>query len=131
MAEKTVPSVQENQTVAAKENTRSTNRYYYPPVDIFEHGNELVVIADVPGADKDQVKIGVKDGVLTVEAATAPQDHNGAIYKEFEWGDFYRQFELPDAIDQDKISAELKNGVLTLHLPKIEKSAKLIPIKVA
>ncbi|MBD3266112.1 Hsp20 family protein [bacterium] len=131
MAEATVPKVQEQQNVTPHESTRSQTRYYYPPVDIFDHEKELVVIADVPGTDKDNVDVKVEEGVLTIEAKPPVEEQNNLIYREFEWGHFFRQFELSEEINVENISAELKNGVLTLHLPKMEKPSKSIEVKVA
>jgi HSP20 family molecular chaperone IbpA len=131
MVEKTVPTVQESKEVAPKEGTRAESRYYYPPVDIFESGSKLIVIADIPGTEKEDVHVKVEEGILTVEANVSSQESGDTIYREFQWGNFYRQFEISDEIDSEKITAELKNGVLTLHLPKVEKASKLIEVKVA
>ncbi len=129
MVEKTIPSVQESKEMTAQDKTRSDNFYYYPPVDIFEHNNELVVIADVPGVDKENTNIKVEDNILTVDAKTCDASEGESICREFAWGNFHRQFELSDKIDENKISAELKNGVLTIHLPIVEKATKLINVK--
>ena len=131
MAEKTIQTMQDSQKVAPQESTRSENRFYTPPVDIFEKDKELVVIADLPGADKDSVSIKVENGVLTVQAAVMHKIPGDIIYKEFERGNFYRQFEISDEIDSNRIAAELKNGVLTLLLPKVEKPSKLIDVTVS
>ncbi len=130
MVENTVPSVQQKKEVTDKENTRSQGRYYFPAVDIFDHKNELIVIADVPGVDKENIKIRVEEGILTLEATHSDMSKGEPFYREFEWGNFYRQFKLSDEIDDDNISAEVKNGVLTIHLPKTEKASKLIDVKI-
>lgn len=130
MAEKTAPAVQESRAVSAKEGTRSETRYYYPAVDIYEQDDKLVVVADLPGADKDTVQIKVEAGILTVQASPDIPQKGDSIYREFEWGQFYRQFELSDEIDTEHIEAAMKNGVLTLSLPKVEKQEKLIEVKV-
>jgi HSP20 family molecular chaperone IbpA len=131
MAEKTVPAVQDQKQVAPQETTRSSSRYYYPAVDIFEHENELILVADLPGVIKENLNIHVDNNILTVEAAATQQSSGEPIYREFVGGNFYRQFELSEEIDSEKISAELKNGVLTLHLPKTTKEMKMIHVKVS
>ncbi len=119
--EKTVPQTQESQVPTTQEHSREDARYVTPPVDIIEYADKLVMHADVPGASKDSVKINVENNVLTLEANPVMEDSNEAIYREYQLANFYRQFEFSEQIDAEKISADLKNGVLTVHLPKVEK----------
>ncbi len=93
-----------------------------PAVDILDYGEKIVLLADLPGVKQDDVSINIEDRVLTLDAKTHAGMERGAIYSEFALARYYRQFELSDLVDQDKISAELKNGVLNLHMPKAEKS---------
>ncbi|RJP18632.1 MAG: Hsp20/alpha crystallin family protein [Candidatus Omnitrophota bacterium] len=121
MVEKTIPAVQEETAAPVKkESTRADAYYVAPPVDIYEEKDKLVLVADLPGSDKDSVKVDVENGMLTLQASTQSQSVGSPIYREFELVNFYRQFELSEKIDVDKISAELSNGVLYLHLPKVE-----------
>jgi len=129
MAEKTIPVTQNEQSSLSQETTRSSIRYATPPVDIYEELDRLVVVADLPGAERDTVKVNLENGTLTMEAATQPASMANPIYREFEMVNFYRQFELSEWVDSNKITAELKNGVLNLNLPKAEK-AKPKPIAV-
>ena len=102
--------------------TRDETLYIAPPVDIFETADALTVVADLPGVDKNDVGIRVEDSILTIKGRasyTAPAE---MIRQEFSIQGYYRQFQLSDEVDQDKISAECKNGVLTVTLPKAEKS---------
>jgi HSP20 family molecular chaperone IbpA len=121
MAEKTVPSVQP-ETVARREETRAHERYITPPVDIFETKDGLTVIADLPGVEQEALDVRVADGVLTLQGNTKHIAPGTPIAREYELLNFYRQFELPDAVDAERISAELKHGVLALHLPKKERA---------
>jgi len=121
MAEKTVPSVQP-ETAARREETREHERYITPPVDIFETKDGLTVIADLPGVEQQALDVRVVDGVLTLQGNTKHIAPGTPIAREYELLNFYRQFELPDAVDADRISAQLKHGVLALHLPKKEKA---------
>lgn len=111
--------------------TRETERYLAPPVDIYEKEDGLVVIADLPGVEKDGVNVQVERGVLTIEAKTSygiPQD---AVQREFGLTNYFRQFELNSEVDQSRISANLKHGVLTIELPKQEQAKpKQIEVKI-
>ncbi|MDP8245995.1 MAG: Hsp20/alpha crystallin family protein [Candidatus Hinthialibacter antarcticus] len=130
--EKTVPQTQEQRVPNTQECSREDARYVTPPVDIIEYKDKLVLQADVPGVAKDAVKVNVENNVLTLEANHAVDAEHEATYREYELANFYRQFEFSEQIDADKISAELKNGVLTLHLPKVEKvKPKQIPVAYA
>jgi len=102
--------------------TRDDERFISPPVDIYETGESLVVVADLPCVSKDNLEIRVDDSILTIQGNpkySAPPD---PIHGEFALANFFRQFSLSEEVDQDRISAQLKNGVLTIHLPKAEKA---------
>jgi len=102
--------------------TRDETRYVAPPVDIFETEDAIVVIADLPGVGKEDVDIRVDDGILTIKGKAKYSPPADLLREEFSLDGYFRQFQLSDEVDQEKISAETKNGVLTLHLPKAEKS---------
>lgn len=112
------------------ERTRS-GRFYRPNVDIFEKNDELLVRADVPGAAGSEIDIHFEGGELTIHAPAAPRQDAATNYllREYGVGDFYRTFTVSETIDAAKIHAEYKDGVLTLHLPKVE-AAKPRKIKV-
>jgi len=105
------------------ERTRS-GRCYRPNVDILELPDELLVVADVPGASGEDIDVKFEDGQLTIHAHVPqrqPEDTQYLLY-EYGVGDYYRTFEVSEAIDSGKITAEYADGVLTLHLPKAEAS---------
>lgn len=107
---------------ARAEGTRE-GPWFEPPVDIHETAEALVIRADMPGVLPEDVETDVKDSVLTITARTRPVSPDGAwkpIYAEYREGHYLRQFQLGQQIDQAKISASLKDGVLTLTLPKAE-----------
>ena len=108
------------QTEEPREPTRSDERFVAPPVDIYEDDHGLVVVADLPGADPNALDVRVERGVLTLQArAGAGQTAQGEpVYREYELTGFYRQFQLPEEVDAGRIQAELKQGVLTLRLPR-------------
>jgi HSP20 family protein len=111
--------------------TRDDAFYIAPPVDIFENENALIVVADLPGVDKDGVEIQVDDSILTIKGNAIYTQAATVLRQEFTLQNYYRQFQLSDEVDQSKISAESKNGVLTITLPKAEKSKpKQIKVKV-
>ena len=129
MAEKTVPvATAEESNLPA---TRDEGRYLIPPVDIYETEAGLTVVADLPGVKKEDLDIQVDDGVLTIRGKVTADSAGTALYQEYELMNFFRQFELSDEVDQEKIQANLSGGVLTLSLPKAEKAKpKKIAVKV-
>jgi HSP20 family molecular chaperone IbpA len=122
MAEKTVAARQADNTPASGEETRSQEKYITPPVDIFEKLEGLVVKADLPGVAKEALEVRVDNNLLTIRGKAAHAAAGQPIYREYTLVNFFRQFELNDKVDQSKISAELKHGVLTLGLPKAEEA---------
>lgn len=96
---------------------------FMPAVDILENVNEIIVLADLPGVDSKNLEVDLKDNQLTIMGRIDPieGEKEVSLYKEFNWGDYYRKFNLSDVIDQAKITAKMDNGVLRLTLPKVEK----------
>jgi HSP20 family protein len=94
---------------------------YTPRVDLMETEEESLLFADLPGVKPEDVDARFENGELIIDARCPPR-HQGAYYLLFEYGvgDFYRAFSISQHIDWHKIAAELKNGVLTVHLPKAE-----------
>jgi len=131
MAEKTVPMNQNTNLPTTQESTRSQARYVAPPVDIFEQDDQLVVIADLPGAYKDTISVNVENGILTLQAGAQNETPGDRIYREFEFVNFFRQFEISEQLDIENISGDLNHGVLTLRLPKAEQAKpKKIEVKI-
>lgn len=122
MAEKTVPTVPVEPAPARREETRAQERYITPPVDIFETKDGLTVVADLPGVERQGLDVRVADGLLTIHARTSHATPGTPVHREYELLGFFRQFELPEEVDADRIGAELKHGVLTLQLPKKAKA---------
>ena len=122
MAERTVAPYNGEKELQKKEETRSQERYVTPPVDIYETAEGLVVKADLPGVAKDGLDLQVENNLLTIRARANHAAPGDLLYREYELAHFFRQFELTDRVDQQRISADLKNGVLTLSLPKAEEA---------
>ena len=117
MSEKNLTTTKE--TAGSREATRSESRYVTPPVDIVETDEGLTVLADVPGLDEKSLEISVDQGVLTIEGKAA-FGSGELLWREYAMDGYWRQFQLPDTFDAGKAKAEIKHGVLTLHLPKAE-----------
>jgi HSP20 family molecular chaperone IbpA len=95
---------------------------FTPAVDIFETEKELTLLADMPGVKSENLTIGVNKNVLTMAGeVNAPEGENETdVLREYETGKYFREFTLSNEIDQTKIDAVLKDGVLRLILPKVE-----------
>jgi len=132
MAERTVAARTQEKTPSSREDTRSQERYITPPVDIYETPNGLVVTADLPGVAKEGLDVRVENHLLTIRGKAAHAAPGDPVYREYGLVNFFRQFELNEKVDQSKISAELKHGVLTLNLPKAEEAKpRKIEVKAA
>lgn len=119
--EKTTLQKREAESVGSGERTRP-GKVFMPAVDIFETDEELIVMADMPGADEKTIDVTLEQNVLTIQGrveALVPRGFD-LQYREYDSGDFWRSFKLGDAIDREKIDASYTNGVLKLRLPKVE-----------
>lgn len=94
---------------------------YIPAVDIYESEDALTLLADMPGVGPDNVTIDIRENQLTIRGNVTPEETKERfLLQEYGVGDYYRQFTLGRAIDQSKIEASMKDGVLMLKLPKAE-----------
>ena len=106
---------------------------WIPAVDIYETDDDVVVKAELPGVEKDQVGVEVRGGVLTLRGERKHEkDVKEENYHRIErgCGTFLRSFTLPASVEEDKVSARLTGGVLEIHLPK-KAEAKPKQIKIA
>jgi HSP20 family protein len=132
MVERTVAVPESQQVEASTEGTRTPERYITPPVDIYEMPESLIVTVDVPGVSQEDLDIRVDNNVLTIQGRAQHAVTDESTHREYELVNVFRQFELTDVIDQAKISADLKHGVLTLVLPKAEAAKpRQIPVQVS
>ncbi len=97
-------------------------RLFTPAVDILETDDAIRVLADMPGVRADGLNIDLRENVLTIHGTVGPTAGEGEriLMREYDTGSFYRQFQLSNAIDQARIDATLRDGVLHLTLPKAE-----------
>jgi HSP20 family protein len=123
--------VQQKREVEKKQERTVPARTYLPTTDIFETEQELTVVMEMPGVDRQNVEVTVENNVLSVSGRIDFSKYEGLqpVYTEYNVGHYARSFELSSKIDQGKITADLKDGVMTLVLPKAEE-AKARKIKV-
>ena len=116
--------VQEKREVEKKQESTVPARFFMPTADIFEAANALTVVLEMPGVDKSNVDINVEGGVLTIDGRLDFSKYEGMqpVYTEYNVGHYRRSFSLSNKIDQSKIGAEMKDGVLTITLPKAEEA---------
>jgi HSP20 family protein len=114
--------VQEKREVQQKQEGTVPARSFLPATDIFETDGSLEVVLEMPGVDRSNVNITVEDDALEVRGTIEFTRYQGLrpIYTEYPVGHYRRSFSLSHRIDQHKISAEMKDGVLTVTLPKAE-----------
>ena len=103
-----------------------------PSVDIYENENEILLFADMPGVHKDDITVNIENGKLAISGVRR-LDHQGVSnWEEFLDVEYVRSFSIPQTINVEDVEATLKDGVLTLHLPKSEAAKpRLIEIKAA
>jgi HSP20 family protein len=103
------------------ERTRA-RRCFVPRTDIYEVGDDIHVVADMPGVDDKSIDITLERNVLTINGYVEPDypDNYQLAYAEYDVGDYQRSFRLSDDIDREGIEATVKDGVLRLHLPKAD-----------
>ena len=127
MKEKTIPVKREEKDL----DIRQAERYIRPPVDIYEKEDSLVVVCDMPAVQKDHLNIHIDNGILTIEGKPEMKTQGEVIFNEFSLATFYRQFQINEDLDAEKVTADLKDGVLTVILPKAEKTKpRQIPVTV-
>lgn len=116
--------VQQKREVESKQEATIPARVFVPATDIFETDEALTVSLEMPGVDKDKVDVRVENDVLKIEGWIDFSRYEGLqpVYTEYNIGNFARSFQLSSKIDQDRISAELRDGVMTLVLPKSERA---------
>jgi HSP20 family protein len=118
----TTAATLEKETTRSDVQTTRSRRFYRPTVDILELPNELLVVANVPGATSGEIDVHFEDGQLTVRAPVRERQPEGTRYllREYGVGEFFRTFRVSEQIDASRIEAEYADGVLRLHLPKVE-----------
>jgi HSP20 family protein len=105
-----------------------------PAVDVFEEKDDVVVKAEIPGMDKDNIEVTLSDSTLTIKGEKKKEEEikeENYYRSERSYGSFVRTLELPKEVHADKVKAIFKNGVLEVRMPKTEEAkAKEIKVKV-
>ena len=116
--------VQEKREVDRQQEATVPARAFLPPTDIFESDDVLTIVMEMPGVGREDVDVNVENGVLRVEGRLDFSKYEGMqpVYTEYNIGHYRRSFSLSSKVDQDRISAQMQDGVLTLLLPKAEEA---------
>jgi HSP20 family protein len=124
MAEKQELQVQKKREQDQKQETTIPARVFVPTADIYESQDALTVILEMPGVDKNNVDVHVEKGMLNIEGRLELSKYQGLVplYTEYNIGHYARSFRLSSKINQSKIGADFKDGVLSLTLPKAEEA---------
>jgi HSP20 family molecular chaperone IbpA len=124
MAARQELQVQKKREQEKREETTIPARIFLPMADIYETQDALTVILEMPGVEKNNVDVRVEDGVLHVEGKLDLAKYRDLhpLYIEYNVGHYARSFQLSSKIDQNRIEAALKDGVLSLTLPKVEEA---------
>jgi HSP20 family molecular chaperone IbpA len=121
MADTSNPVTKDRTEAAQPERTRG-GLYFTPRVDIYETDKELTLFAEIPGVRPEDVDLHYEKGELVLHGKVRPrqQGRRAVLLREYEEGSFYRAFTIHESIDAGRIEAECKNGLLIVHLPKVE-----------
>ncbi|MBV9240025.1 MAG: Hsp20/alpha crystallin family protein [Xanthobacteraceae bacterium] len=124
MATQQEVQVQQKREVENDRESTVPARRFVPVTDIFETDQALTVVLEMPGIDKGSVDVRVENDLLSIEGQVDLSKYRGLapLYIEYNVGNYARSFQLSSKIDQDRITAELKDGVMTVTLPKAEKA---------
>jgi len=116
--------VQQKREVDKKTEGTTPGRVFVPVTDIFETPEALTVVLEMPGVDRDTIEASVENDVVTIEGRIDFTKYEGMqpVYTEYNVGHFARSFEISNKIDQSKISALMKDGLVTIVLPKAEQA---------
>ena len=121
----------EKKEVQVKQESTVPGKRYLQATDIVETEGELMLYMDMPGVEKDQIKVKLEKNILVVDGQVDSNLYSELkpLYTEYNIGHFTRKFELSNEIDQNRIGATIEEGVLKLTLPKVpEKQPKLIQV---
>jgi HSP20 family molecular chaperone IbpA len=116
--------VQKKRPVQSSEESTVPVNMFVPTTDIFETDDELRLLVEMRGVDKGNVDISVKDRILTIDGRIDFQKYAGMtpVYTEYNIGNFHRRFSLSNKVDASSIRAEMRDGLLTLTIPKSEEA---------
>jgi HSP20 family protein len=124
MASKQELQVQQKRELETKQEATGPSRTFMPTADIFEAEDALHVVLEMPGVEKDNINVSVRDGILSIDGRLDFSKYKDLrpLYTEYNVGNYSRSFRLSSVIDQNRIGAELRDGVLSLTLPKVDEA---------
>ena len=131
MASKQELQVQQKRELEKKQESTIPARVFLPTADIYEDEDALSVVLEMPGVERANVEVSIEDGLLKIGGRLDFSKYQDLqpLYTEYNIGNYSRSFSLSDKIDQSKIAAEMKDGVLSLKLPKAKQAkARIIQI---
>ena len=130
MARSQALEVQEKKELVSKQEKTVPALYYVPTTDIFETDDALTVVMEIPGVERQALEVNIENDVLRVDARIdfSKYEELEPLYTEYNVGHFTRSFTLSNNIDQQQISAQLDDGVLTLTLKKAKEA---VPRRIA
>lgn len=102
---------------------QTTSEGPYPPINVFQQGDDILAIIELPGIQKDSLQIQAKENTIRIagkKSASYPDDVS-VHRRERTFGEFDRTLSLPVGLDPDRIKAEYRDGILALHLPRLER----------
>jgi HSP20 family protein len=116
--------VQKKRQVKSEQESTAPINMFIPTTDIYETEAALMVVVEMPGVDKSNVDIAVKDGVLTIDGRIDFQKYAGMqpVYTEYNVGHYQRRFSLSNKVNAPGIRAEMRDGLLTFTIPKAEEA---------
>jgi HSP20 family protein len=116
--------VQQKREVDKVQESTTPMRAFLPTTDIFETEDALTVVLEMPGVTRDNVEVSVENGMVTVEGKINFDKYEGLqpVYSEYNIGPYRRSFRVSNRVDADRIRAEMRDGVITLVLPKAEEA---------
>ena len=117
-------TVRDKKELVSKEEKTVPGRHYIPYADIYETDDALCVVMEMPGVERANLNVALENNVLRVNGQIDFSKYEGMepVYTEYNIGHYTRSFTLSNKIDQERISAQLDDGVLTLTLPKAQEA---------
>jgi HSP20 family protein len=102
---------------------RTTSQGPFPPVNVFQQGDDILAIIELPGIEKDSLNIQAKENTIRIAGKKSVTYPDGVSIHRRErlWGEFDRSLSLPVQLDPDRIKAEYRDGILALFLPRSER----------
>ncbi|EMJ57798.1 spore protein SP21 domain protein [Leptospira interrogans serovar Valbuzzi str. Duyster] len=121
---------EKNHSVTSEETKKERVRILAPRVDIYSDEENIYLLADLPGVEEKDVQVQLEKDQLIISGKTSNKDIQGELrYSEFRTGEYKRTFTLTESVEEDRISAVYKNGVLNLILPKRKPLTKKIEVR--